>query len=263
VRVDEASEPIPAATLIVMRNSASGPPELLMLQRTRTMTFAAGAIVFPGGRIDADDHLIADRIGGGLDHAAARVAAIRETIEETGIAPAVTPTPDPAMIGEIRDALEGGTAFSVVLDRLGLSLDLAALVPLARWCPPAGNARRFDTIFFVAEAPDGMAEAPPALAEAERLLWADAASLLREGDEGQAPIYFPTRRNLERVAPFKSLDDARADAERFAMCKIEPWIEEREGEPWVIILDDVGYAVTAERLATARPERPTPTEARA
>lgn len=259
--MDEASEPIPAATLIVMRKNASGPPELLMIQRTRTMSFAAGAIVFPGGRIDPDDQLVADRIGGGLDHGAARVAAIRETIEETGIAPAVMPRPDPPTIGKIRDVLEGGTAFSVVLDRFGLELDLAALVPLARWCPPAGNVRRFDTVFFVAEAPEGMAEAPPAMAEAERLFWTDAATLLHDANQGAAPIYFPTRRNLERIAGFGSLDEARADAARFGLRTIEPWIEEREGELWVIIPDDVGYAVTAERIATARPERPSRTGA--
>ena len=49
-------EPIPAATLVLMRERADGPPELLVTERTGHMAFAAGALVFPGGRIDADDH---------------------------------------------------------------------------------------------------------------------------------------------------------------------------------------------------------------
>jgi hypothetical protein len=49
------SEAIPAATLVVMREQEQGPPELLMVERPRTMAFAGGAMVFPGGRIDPAD----------------------------------------------------------------------------------------------------------------------------------------------------------------------------------------------------------------
>ena len=83
-------EAIPAATLVLMRERAAGPPELLVTERTGHMAFAAGALVFPGGRIDADDHRTAELFG----VEAAKVAAIRETIEETGLAPALQPSPD-------------------------------------------------------------------------------------------------------------------------------------------------------------------------
>src|SRR3546814_19912781 len=44
---------IPAATLVIMRPAPrAGPDELLMVKRATTMAFAAGAVVFPGGRID-------------------------------------------------------------------------------------------------------------------------------------------------------------------------------------------------------------------
>ena len=56
-------EPIPAATLVLMRERASGPPEVLVTERTGNMAFAAGALVFPGGRIDADDHCTAEQLG--------------------------------------------------------------------------------------------------------------------------------------------------------------------------------------------------------
>ena len=88
--MSDLPEPIPAATLVLMREREGGPPELLVTERTGQMAFAAGALVFPGGRIDADDHLTAETLG--TD--AAKVAAIRETIEETGLAPGLTPAPE-------------------------------------------------------------------------------------------------------------------------------------------------------------------------
>lgn len=245
-------EPIPAATLVLMRPSSSGPPELLMMERTQSMAFAAGALVFPGGRIDPDDRMLAERIGGGFDHAAARIAAIRETIEETGIAPAFTVTPDVGTIRQLREALEEGTAFSILLETFGLSLDLSQLTPFARWCPNFKETRRFDTLFFVAEAPEGALQASAAAVEAVRTLWTSAYEVLSEADAGRARIIFPTRRNLERLARFSSIVDARADAKRHGVRKIVPWIEERDGASWLCIPDDLGYPVTAEPLDTAR-----------
>jgi len=245
-------EPIPAATLILMRPSAAGAPELLVMERAKSMAFAAGALVFPGGRIDPDDHLLAQRIGNRLEFAAARVAAIRETIEETGIAPAVTQPPDPRIVHQIRQELEEGTPFSTLVEAFGLTLDLAALTPFARWCPTFQEARRFDTLFFVAEAPGGAAVATASEAEAVRTLWATAEEVLEEADSGRGRIIFPTRRNLERLARFASIEEARADAERHPARKVVPWIEERGGDKWLCIPDDLGYPVTAELLETAR-----------
>jgi 8-oxo-dGTP pyrophosphatase MutT (NUDIX family) len=248
--MNDLPEPIPAATLVLMRPAPSGPPQLLMMERTRDMAFAAGALVFPGGRIDPDDEALAERIGGGIDHAAARIAAIRETIEETGLAPAIVPTPDAALASQLRQELEQGTPFSALLETLGLSLDLNRLTPFARWCPTFKEARRFDTLFFVAEAPEGAVTA--AQAEAVRTLWATAEEVLEEANSGRARIIFPTRRNLERLARFSSLEEARADAQRHPVRKIVPWLEERDGVQWLCIPDDLGYPVTSELAATAR-----------
>jgi 8-oxo-dGTP pyrophosphatase MutT (NUDIX family) len=248
----ELPDPIPAATLILMRPSSTGAPKLLVMERTKSMAFAAGALVFPGGRIDPDDHALAGRIGSGFDHAAARIAAIRETIEETGIAPAVTPVPAPPIVSQLRQELEEGTPFSALIDALGLTLDLSALTPFARWCPTFKEARRFDALFFIAEAPEGALSASAAEAEAVRTLWASAAEVLEEANSGRARIIFPTRRNLERLARFASIEEARADAERHPVRTVVPWIEERGGEKWLCIPEDLGYPVTAELLETAR-----------
>ena len=243
--------PIPAATLVLMREAPRGPPELLVMERTGHMAFAAGALVFPGGRIDEEDRQAAARFPEFAD-ADARIAAIRETVEETGIAPALAPPPDAEAALGLRQGVEAGRPFLPLLADFGLTLDLAALTPFARWCPNFREARRFDTLFFLAEAPAYAPEPVVAEAEAVRAFWASAAAVIDEIRAGAAHAIFPTRRNLERLARFGSIAEAREDAARHPVTRITPWVEERGGKPHVCIPEGIGYPVTAEPLETAR-----------
>jgi 8-oxo-dGTP pyrophosphatase MutT (NUDIX family) len=250
--MSDLPEPIPAATLVLMRERAGAPPELLMTERTGRMAFAAGALVFPGGRIDADDRRSAALLAPGLADADARIAAIRETIEETGIAAAILPEPGPEALPALQAGVAREEPFAALLARLGLTLDLEALTPFARWCPNFRETRRFDTLFYLAEAP-GNAPAPViSEAEAVRAFWAGAGEVLAELEAGRAHAIFPTRRNLERLARFGSIAEARADAARHPVAKITPWVEERGGAPHVCIPEGIGYPVTSEPLETAR-----------
>jgi 8-oxo-dGTP pyrophosphatase MutT (NUDIX family) len=245
---DDLPPPIPAATLILMRPAAGGAPEILFLERAQTMAFAAGALVFPGGRIDPEDHDAAARLAPHLEDGAARVAAVRETIEETGIAP-LLPV---AAAAALRAGLASGESLPDLLERSGASLDVSALTPFARWCPNFREARRFDTLFYLADAPAD-APAPTAdAAEAVRSFWAPAAAVLEAVEAGRAQAIFPTRRNLERLARFASIDEARADAARHPVAKITPWVEERDGGRFVCIPEGIGYPVTAEAYESAR-----------
>ena len=244
--MDELPPPVPAATLVLMRDVPKGPPQLLMMERPGHMAFAAGALVFPGGRIDAQDHSAAERIGGD----SARIAAVRETIEETGVAP--VPGLSSGQVEALRAGLFEGRDFADLVAGAGLALDLTGLVPFARWCPNFRETRRFDATFFLAAAPDGAGEPSPQPGEVTRAFWASARDVLAELDSGRAHAIFPTRRNLERLAGYGSFAEARADAERHAVRTITPWVEEREGRKWVCIPDDLGYPVTAEPLETAR-----------
>ena len=244
-------EPIPAATLVLMREVVAGPPELLVTERTGQMAFAAGALVFPGGRIDAEDEEAGAHFPAFAD-AAARIAAIRETIEETGLAPAIAPVPDAAVSAALRHGVESGTDFLDLLNRNGLTLDLESLSPFARWCPNFRETRRFDTLFYLGEAPAGAPEPEVRPHEAVRAFWASAAAILAELEAGRAHAIFPTRRNLERLARFGSIAEARADAARHEVVRITPWVEERDGRPHVCIPEDIGYPVTSEPLETAR-----------
>ena len=102
---------IPAATVVIFRESESGPPELLMVERAKAMAFAGGALVFPGGRIDPGDHALAATLPDAPQDAPARIAATRETIEETGLAIGLDPMPDADCLANIRDKLAGGALF--------------------------------------------------------------------------------------------------------------------------------------------------------
>ncbi len=236
---------IPAATLVLMRPGPDA-PELLMIERGATMAFAPGALVFPGGRIDRDDRIGRDEID------AAKVAAIRETIEETGIAVAIDPVPSYALETELRAGLAGGTAFSALLARHELTLRLDALVPFARWCPTFKETRSFDTLFFLARAPADTRVPTGDAIESVHASWTAAADVLARADRGEAHIIFPTRRNLERLARFASFEHAQADACGFPIDTIVPWIEVRGGADWLCIPEDRGYPVTAEPLGEAR-----------
>src|SRR5581483_5358482 len=114
------------------------------------------------------------------------------------------------------------------------------------------ETRRFDTLFYLAEAPTDAADAIAHEAEAVRAFWASAADVLAEIEAGRARAIFPTKRNLERLARFASIDEARADATRHPVRRITPWVEEREGRRYVCIPDGIGYPVTSEPYESAR-----------
>lgn len=239
-----SDEAIPAATLIVVRDRPGAAPELLMVERAAGMAFAAGALVFPGGRIDAADR----RLGAELGVDAAMVAAIRETLEETALAVGLGPPPGAALSLELQAALVADQDFGRLLEDAGLTIDPAALTPFARWVPKFHAVRRFDTLFFVAPCPPG--DAPPNVIEGEcsAAEWMTAADVLERDRSGEARLIFPTRRNLERLALHSSFEAIRADALAHPVEPVTPWVEEKAGEKYITIPSHLGYPVTEERL---------------
>jgi 8-oxo-dGTP pyrophosphatase MutT (NUDIX family) len=238
---------IPAATVVIMRERSGAVPELLMVERAAAMRFAGGALVFPGGRVDPGDHTLAALVGGEAEDGAARIAAIRETIEEVGLAIGLRA---PLDIAATRAALTDGAALGELIDPAMLDLD--ALVPFARWLPHAGVTHRvFDTRFYLARLPQDAPEAEADGGESVRLWWATAAQVLAEAEAGRAQIIFPTRRNLERLAQFDSYDAAVTHARAHDVTTITPWMEDRGGEAHLCIPEGLGYPVTAQPRRTA------------
>ncbi len=242
------TEAIPAATLVLFRESADG-AEHLFVERAATMVFAGGAVVFPGGRVDPGDYEAAKRFPA-LDpeDVAARIAAIRETVEEAGIAVGFD---GPVDVESIRTALHAGAAMGDLLDAHGLTLDLDALVPFARWRPNFKETRTFDTRFYLARVDAGHAEARVDRTENVHLFWETASRVLALADDRKVKIIFPTRRNLERLATLGGFDAARAHALAHPVETITPQVEERNGIPHLCIPDGLGYPVISEELSTA------------
>ncbi len=241
--------PIPAATLVVMRAAGGRSPEILAVERAAGMAFAGGAIVFPGGRVDEADRALAASMGRPDD--AARITAIRETIEESAVIAGIAGTIDPSLGPVLQAALLDGAPFAQALDAYELKLDLDALTAFARWMPGFKHARVFDTMFFLAPALPGDWRPIPQPGECEAAEWATAATLLERIAEGEASAIFPTKRNLERIARHASIEEAVADARRHSLDKIIPWIERRDGVDLVCIPEGRGYPTTSEPLTSA------------
>ena len=192
---------IPAATLILLRDVPGAAPELPMVGRGAHLAFAASRMVFPGGRIDSDDRMIASRpeflVEGpaiDLDDLAHRIAAIRETIEEIGLAPAVSGIEDVALLAAVRVALHGGEPLSLILERCSLRIDPHQIHPFARWRPDHELSRRFDTRFYIARAPE-IGEAIADGTESSHCVWGSAESHLAAG----AMIFPPKDRIRTRL----------------------------------------------------------------
>lgn len=233
------TDAIPAATLIVLRDRPKGPPDILMVERAAAMAFAGGALVFPGGRIDAGDRAMAMAMGD--DNLAPRLAAIRETIEEAGIAIGID-----GDVESMRRVLAGGAPLAELAP-----VDPTPLVPYARWRPDHVPVRVFDTHFFLARLPETAPEARVDATENSRVLWTTAADALAAADRGEATLLFPTRRVLERLAEHGDSDAAFASAARWPVRTITPWVETRGDGEWICIPDDLGYPVTAEPASRA------------
>jgi len=235
-----SEEAIPAATLIVVRDRDAGPPELLMVERAEGMAFAAGALVFPGGRIDKAD--------GDFAIDAAIVAAVRETVEETAIPAGLEPPPGVQAALELQRALVADEPFAGLLARSGLTIAAEALTPFARWVPKFHAVRRFDTLFFVARCPPGDWQPRVIEGECAGALWISAADGLERERRGDARLIFPTKRTLERLEQHSSFEAIRADALAHPIEPVTPWVEERDGHQFITIPAHLGFPVTQERL---------------
>jgi 8-oxo-dGTP pyrophosphatase MutT (NUDIX family) len=216
---DPQSVPVlPAATVMLVRDAApdAGGVEVFMLRRSTSAVFGAGMYVFPGGRVDGIDG--ADDLEPfvvGLDDAAASsslgieagglaywVAAIRECFEEAGVLLARRRDGAPlAVRDDDRHAVhDGALSMADLCRRDDLVLDLSTTHYVAHWITPAGEARRFDTRFFVTLAP---AEQEPLHDDGETIdsLWVRPDDAIAMHEQGRLAMMPPTVANLRFLAP--------------------------------------------------------------
>lgn len=222
-----------------------------MVQRSREMRFAGGAAVFPGGRVDPADHTLAAKLAPHEDPdiAAARIAAIRETLEETGLMIGTHQRIDAARAATARADLLRQGALEPVLDQFGWTLDLARLTLYAHWSAPVKTG--FDTRFFITNLGTGAVDIAVDATENTRLFWVSARDALDMAEAGEISAIFPTKRNLDRLSLFSSFEEALAHVEQHPVQRIGTYTAMRDGEEWLMIPDGHGYPVLGQPMASA------------
>ena len=216
---DQPATPRPAATVIVARPVA-GAFEVLLLRRPDTSRFAAGAYVFPGGVIDAEDDAppVIRRLPSGAARrdGPALVAALRELFEETGFLLA-DDSPAWRVLRPARDAvLRGDLSFTQLVMNMDLRFDRLNAAYISRWITPERFAHRYDTRFFLAAAD---VSDPHLTAELAGFEWMTPGEAISRFRAGSLPMLFPTRVTLESVSNHRDLDALIAS---FTDAEIEP-----------------------------------------
>ena len=255
--MNETVTPRPASTVLLLRDStARAEIEVFMMVRHHQIEFNSGALVFPGGSIEAGDKAILDRAelhsgGERLDAAdlSFRIAAIRETFEESGILLArrkrstalIDATSAGAIAAAHRSALnERKTSFLDVLAANELSLALDTLIPYAHWITPEGMPKRFDTWFFLAAAPPDQLGAHDGL-ESTDSIWVSPREALEGGESGRFKLPFPTTRNLIKLGRQPFVAAALEEASGKPVVTVMPVMTRINGGRQLVIPREAGY----------------------
>src|ERR1043166_2280789 len=195
--------PRPATTVLLLRPSKAGDAdsglEVFMVVRHHKIDAFSGALVFPGGKLeDADgDPRLRARCGSAETCSAEelkfRVAGVREAFEECGVLlarkrgeRAVIAAADLKGIEDRwRKKLAKDEASIVDLveaEDLELATDL--MVPYAHWITPTFAPKRFDTWFFLAEAPEDQIALHDG-SESVESVWIGAQEAIDEANAGK------------------------------------------------------------------------------
>jgi len=232
-----AVTPRDAATVVLLRKKScpeSGGFEVLMALRNRTSSFVPSSYVFPGGRVDGDDarddmesfcsdedlkraQSMLERPGLSGHGLAVWIAAVRETFEEVGLLFAYGKDGSllqfsgmDALAERYREYRRQIAAcqikFSEMLSREGLTFAFDRLHYFSHWITPELSPKRYDTRFFIAEAPpcqkalhDGQ--------ELTRHLWISPEAALEQYWQNRFHMVVPTIVTLEELSRFNKIGD--------------------------------------------------------
>ena len=224
---DKPSVPVPAATVLVVRDN-NEQIEVFMLKRASRTNFG-GAWVFPGGKLDADDRLkdIEDICFGLDDKEASKklntpeggihywIACIRECFEESGILLAyrkngelVSHTSDDEsknIKGYRKQLLNGEPVFLDMMKELNMQLATDQLAYISHWVTPEIEKKRYNTRFFIAKSPAQKADHDGF--EGVDSKWVNPEQALQDMKQGKFPIIMPTIKSLEFVANYKTTNE--------------------------------------------------------
>ena len=254
--------PLPSATILLLRDGPRG-IEVFMVKRHHQIDFASGALVFPGGKVDAHDRDQALRkFAEGADklddlHLSLRASAIREGFEESGILlarktgradyiDAATATSLAPWRPKL-NASEVGLAEFLAKEDLRLACD--TLVPFAHWVTPVFMPKRFDTHFYLAATPEGQLGRHDG-SESVDSVWIDPHEAI--ADTKRWTVIFPTKMNLLKLARSKTVAEALARAKSEPVVTVEPKVEMRGTERFLTIPEEAGYGKIEEPMTGFR-----------
>ena len=255
----EPSVPRPATTVLLLRPSKPGdagsPLEVFMVVRHHAIDSFSGALVFPGGKLEeADgDARLAARCGGAdkisPEELKFRVAGVREAFEECGVllarkrgqraviaAAELKPIEDKWRARLTKD--EASILDLVEAEDLELATDL--MTPYAHWITPVFVPKRFDTWFFLAEAPEDQIALHDG-SESTDSVWIGAQQAIDEAVAGRRTLVHATTKNLELLAEGKTVVGALSQASERKIVTVQPWVEARDGKKFLHIPEGAGY----------------------
>lgn len=211
----KVAEPRLAASVILVRDVAipddegtglSG-LEVFVQHRVSTMDFAAGMVVFPGGRVDQVD-------SSGWDFTDDVVERHASAWHRSSLAT------DPASArhnaGRVLAAAQ-----REVFEETGLELPATALRPWANWVTPADQPKRFDTFFYLAF-PDRGSEPQHQTTEASSSVWLPVQGILESEAAGTLKLMPPTLALLEELLRLGTMDAVEAEDRDIFPVRPEP-----------------------------------------
>ena len=272
----EPSPPRPATTVLLLRPSKKGdadsPLEVFMVVRHHAIDSFSGALVFPGGKLeDADgDARLKARCGGAdrisADELKFRVAGIREAFEECGVLLARKPGQRSVIAAADLKAIEqkwrarlvkneSNILDMVEAEDLQLATDL--MTPYAHWITPTFVPKRFDTWFYLAEAPEDQLALHDG-SESTDSVWIGAQQAIDEAASGKRTLVHATTKNLELLVEGGTVTGALSQASERTIVTVQPWVEQRDGKRFLHIPEGAGYRNLVREMPPQTPPQASP-----
>jgi 8-oxo-dGTP pyrophosphatase MutT (NUDIX family) len=245
-----------AATAVILRDGERG-IEAFMVVRHHAIDFASGALVFPGGKVEAADGdaawvaLMPEGVP--LANRPLYVAAARETFEEAGLmlarrcgsAGLICAQEALELVARHRSSLVSGeTTFISMVRKEGLTLATELMIPYAHWITPEGLPKRFDTHFFLVAAPVGQLGAHDG-SESVDGLWIRPEQALADAAARRRTLVFATQLNLKRLTRHATVAEAVAATRATPVVTVMPRVINRTATNRTLqIPAEAGYGVT-------------------
>ena len=237
--------PVDAASVLLLRDSSQG-LQVLLMRRHQASQVLGGAYVFPGGKLDAEDHAgdALQRLSEAPEQLRARLAepdlestragglfmaALREAFEECGVL-AGQSEGGAALAQALRSQLQSA-GWHLSLQQAGVQLRTEALLPWSRWITPRQPAvtnKRFDTRFFLAAVSDDQIARHDDF-ETTDSLWITPQEALQRYAAGEIELVAPQIMSLYELKAHDHVQSALDEARQRAPALIEPHPFDEDG----------------------------------